>query len=217
MRELGQTPWTLVLQAARGSVTSRDEFSRRYRPLITGLLAARWRLSSAHEDVVEATQQVFLVLFSRSGPLEKLDRGRGRRFRSYLYGVVWRVAATIERGKRPTEPLDPEGVDDFVESTNEVLDRVWAKHVVREALDLTARRAGGDAQVLRLRYERNLRPSEIAEATSRAVRDVYRALRRSRREFRAALVEVVSCYDEHAGHDEVLEQCRELLSLLSRS
>ena len=219
MSDITPTPWTLILEAAAGDASRRGEFSDRYRPLISRILAARWKLAPQHHDVADATQEVFLNLLVPGGALETVDRDYGGSFRAYLFGVVRRVAARIERERRMASEVDADLIDDASPSFDEVLDQAWALHVVSEALKVVERRAQRtDAplrlRVLELRYKESTPPREIAERLGLEPKRVYLLLKRARIEFRTALIEVVASYNPKSTEDEVLDQCTELINLL---
>jgi RNA polymerase sigma-70 factor (ECF subfamily) len=48
------TCWTLIRAAAGGSAREREEFARRYVPVLRAYLAARWRGSPLLQDLDDA-------------------------------------------------------------------------------------------------------------------------------------------------------------------
>ncbi len=70
------TCWTVIEGAAAGRVTDREEFARRYGPVVRACLAARWRPADAH-TLDDAVQEVFVECFKRGGVLDRAGRDRG--------------------------------------------------------------------------------------------------------------------------------------------
>jgi RNA polymerase sigma factor (sigma-70 family) len=131
------TCWTVIEAAAAGSTDDREEFVRRYGPVIRAYLAARWQSSPRLQDVEDAAQEVFLACFRPRGVLDRVDRGRG--FRPFFYGVVRNIALRLERehGRRREgqAPGDRtlEDLPDDAESLSRVFDRAWAKALLQQA------------------------------------------------------------------------------------
>src|SRR5947209_17413620 len=94
------TCWTLIRAASAGAVRERDEFARRYRPILRAYLAARWRGSPLLQDLDDAVQDVFVECLRPGGALERLDPSRDGGFRAFLYGVACNVALRRE-SRRP--------------------------------------------------------------------------------------------------------------------
>jgi RNA polymerase sigma factor (sigma-70 family) len=211
------TSWSVILRAAAGEATDRETFSRRYGPVIRAYLAARWRRAQDHDVVADATSEVFIECFKRDGALSRVDRNRPGGFRAFLYGVVRNVALMAERrlartrdhaGDGKTE-LDELAADDA--TLSQVFDRAFAETIVQEARVLMGARAQRSEaarrrfEVMALRFERGLPPREIATTTALPVERVYEMLKEARRDFRAALLEVLASY--HPGSTEAeLEQ-----------
>jgi DNA-directed RNA polymerase specialized sigma24 family protein len=128
MTRFDSTSWSLVLGAAAAIPKDQEEFGRRYGPLVRSYFAARWRLSTQHERIADASQEVFLRLFSPCGPLTRVDQQRPSGFRPFLRGVLQNVAAELERRARRdrTAPLDHETIpiDHSEQSPADAFDRV---------------------------------------------------------------------------------------------
>lgn len=218
------TCWTLIRAAAGGSARDRDEFARRYAPVLRAYLGARWRGSPLLQDLDDAVQDVFVECFRPAGALDRLDPSRGSGFRAFLYGVARNVALRRE-SRRPREhppaagaPL--EAVPDDHTSLSRVFDRAWAKAILREAARLQEdrARAAGEAalrrvELMRLRFHQDLPIRDIARRWGADAAVVHHEYAKAREEFRAALREVVAF---HHGDNpaEVEDECRKLLALL---
>ena len=225
MPRYDSTCWTLVRGAAAGSPEDKEEFAVRYAPVLRAYLAARWRVSREHEAVADATQEVFLQCFKEGSALERVDPDRPGGFRAFLYGVARNVARDLEsRGARSAEGQASSHVFADVESSeatlSQVFDRAWARMLMREARRLLSERLGRDEDgVLRLhamelRYHEGLKSGEIAERMGLEPDAVYQMLHRVRKEFRAALMEVVSYGHPTDTKEELEQRCLELLSTL---
>ena len=55
-----ETCWTLIHSAASGESAAREDFGRRYLPVVRDYLSSRWRGRPLAGDVDDATQEVFL-------------------------------------------------------------------------------------------------------------------------------------------------------------
>ena len=220
------TSWTLILNAAAENSEDRDGFCRRYAPVIHAYLAARWRLPNDHAAVADAAQDVFVQCFKDGGVLDKVDPNRLGGFRAYLFGVVKNVALMAERslarrrerGEDSVLSLDQIECDEA--TLSQAYDRSWALLVTREAGQLMIRRVAErkdgavHARVLELKYDEGLPPREIVARLGLDVELVYRIVRLSRREFRAALVEVMGGYHPGESEEELERRCIDLLGLL---
>lgn len=220
------TSWTLVLGAAAAQTPEQSAFCERYAPVIRAYLAARWRLPHDHEDVADATQEVFLQCFRKGGVLQRVDRRHPGGFRPYLYGTIRNVALMTERkrsrcreeNERSSFELDR--VLDSGSSPSSTYDRAWALMIVRQAGDLMVRRAGQEkdgprrAEALKLKCVEGIPAREIAERLELDVGDVYRMLRCFRAEFRDALLEVMASYHPNDSTEELRARCAELLELV---
>src|SRR5262245_53103142 len=100
------TCWTVIHAAAAGSARDREEFARRYGPVVRTYLASRWRSSPCLQQLDDAVQEVFVECFRPDGVLARAERDRG--FRPFLYGVARNVARRIETERvrhRERQPL----------------------------------------------------------------------------------------------------------------
>jgi RNA polymerase sigma factor (sigma-70 family) len=214
------TCWTVIRAAAAGSPSDREELARRYLGVVRAYLGARWRGSNLRPDLDDAVQEVFVECFRQGGVLEAVGAGRVLQFRAFLYGVIRNVARRFEsRPVRPAEPL-PE-IDANEESQSRLFERTWARAIMAEAARLQSQRAaelGGEAQrrveLLRLRFEDNLPIRTIAERWGVNPVGLHHAYALARKEFRAALLEIVAFH--HPGSPaEVEKEAADLLGSLS--
>jgi RNA polymerase sigma-70 factor (ECF subfamily) len=214
------TCWTVIRAAAAGSPADREELAHRYLAVVRAYLAARWRGSALRADLDDAAQEVFVECFRAGGALEAAGAGRVPNFRAFLYGVVRNVARRFEgRPARAAGPL-PEIVADE-EGLSRSFERSWARAVMAEAARLQRRRAeerGPEAvrrvELLRLRFEEGLPVRAIAERWGAPAAGLHHAYALARREFRAALLEVVAFHLPGSPAD-VEQEAAGLLNALS--
>jgi DNA-directed RNA polymerase specialized sigma24 family protein len=205
------TCWTVIRAAAAGSPADREELARRYLGVVRAYLGARWRGSLLLHERGDAVQEVFLECFRRGGALEAVGAGRVPAFRAFLYGVIRNVARRFEsRPVRPAAPL-PEEIDANEESQSRLFERTWARSIMAEAAGLQRRRAderGPEAvrrvELLRLRFEEGLPVRSIAGRWGVDAAGLHHAYALARKEFKAALIEVVAFH--HPGTPAELEQ-----------
>jgi RNA polymerase sigma-70 factor (ECF subfamily) len=205
--------------AALGSAPDREEFARRYLPVVRSYLAARWRGSPFLAELDDAVQEVFVECFRTSGALAHADPGR--EFRPFLYGVVRNVARRLEaRPPRPGAAVDLDRLPADEDSQARAFDRAWARALLREAAALQERHArarGPEAvrrvELLRLRFHEGLPIREIAARWGVDAAGLHHEYARARQEFRTALAEVVG-FHQPGQPGEVERRCAELLALL---
>src|SRR5262245_9274739 len=211
------TCWTVIRAAAAGSPTDREALARRYVSVVRAYLAARWRGAALLPERDDAVQEVFVECFRRGGALEAAGAGRVPSFRAFLYGVVRNVARRFEaRPAPPAGPL-PEEIDADEASQSRLFDRTWAEAIMAEAARVQRERAaerGPEAvrrvELLELRFEQGLPIRDIARRWGVEPAAVHHAYALARKEFRAALLEVVAFHSP--GGPEALE--REAAGLL---
>ena len=222
------TSWTLIAAAAEGAIGERNEFIRRYMPVIHAYLNARWRSSRyLRSRIDDASQDVFLECFQPDGPLTKVDRNR--RFRTYLYGIVRNIALRIEQPRRQADVQAASAsrfakIESREADLERVFDRAWALQVLKETAELQmarARLAGNEAErrveLLRLRIEENLPVRVIAQQWDDDAGRLHRELSKAKVEFRNLLREIVSGRHPLASAAEVDDECREIVSVVSAS
>ena len=197
------TCWTVIRGAAQGRPKDREEFARRYEPVVRAYLGARWRESGLKGEIDDAAQEVFLDCFKDGGALERADEGRPGGFRAFLYGVVRNVAARAERERgRGGLPLDAD-LPSRDRTLSDAFDRAWAETLMRQAarlMDARALAAGAEAQrrveLLRLRFGEEMPIRDVARHWNADAAKVHHEYATAREEFRAALCDVVA---EHQG------------------
>lgn len=225
MEDCGNTRWSVIRRAAQGSASDREEFVRRYSPVIRACLGARWRHSPLLSEIDDATQNVFLECFQRDGPLTRADSKLPGGFGAFLYGVVRNIARRLEkargrsRERQPGSRLDFGQVPSREESASHAFDRAWARSLLRQAAEVQAERAeaaGDDArrrvELLRLRFFDEKPIREIAALWHEDVGRVHYEYLRARNEFKGALQEVVR---EHDPAVSVEKECQRILRHLS--
>jgi RNA polymerase sigma-70 factor (ECF subfamily) len=210
MNQPPSTCWTIIHAAAAGSPADRDELARRYLGVVRAYLAARWRGSALRQDLDDAVQEVFVECFRPHGALEAPGAGRVSSFRAFLYGIARNVARRFEsRPARGGGPL-PE-VEASEERQSRLFERVWAQAIMAEAAQLQRRRAEQTSpeaarrvELLRLRFEEGLAIRTIAQRWGVEAAALHHAYATARREFKAALLEVVAFH--HPGTAAEVEQ-----------
>jgi RNA polymerase sigma factor (sigma-70 family) len=220
------TCWTLVRSAASGDEASRATYCRLYGPVIRAYLAARWRLPVDHEEVSDGAQEVFLQCFKPGGALLRADSDREGGFRAFLYGITRNVAGTIEaaRARRRRdhgaagEALEEVPSDET--TVSRVFDRAFAQALTREARALLAARATPNSpaaarlRALELMYESGMPSRDIAKETGVDVAAIYPLLTRARKEFKAALLEVLAGYHPDDTKEQLERRCIDVFSAL---
>lgn len=209
------TCWTVIRGAAAGREDAREEFARRYLPIVRSYLGARWRGSPLIHELEDAVQEVFVACFT--SVLDRADSARPGGFRAYFYGMVRNVAREHERrrarGKerQPTSSFELPADDEDGLST--LFDRAWAMSLLEQAVELHRKRAKGKrVELLRLRFEEGLPIREIAKRWDVEPAWLHKEYARARDEYRAALAEVVAFH--HPGTPgEVDRECARLLAL----
>jgi RNA polymerase sigma-70 factor (ECF subfamily) len=214
------TCWTVIRAAAAGSPADRDELARRYLGVVRAYLAARWRGSVLRDEFEDATQEVFVACFRQGGVVEAAGAGRVPSFRAFLYGVIRNVARRFEgRPVRAAGPLPTSAADGPGQSR--LFERTWAQAIMAEAARLQRERAaerGPEAvrrvELLRLRFEEDLPVRAIAELWGIEAARLHHAYALARKEFRAALLEVVA-FHQPGSPAEVEREAASLLQALS--
>ncbi len=224
----GQTTcWTVIRGAAAGDDAQRQLFARRYEDVVRAYLVARWRRSPLLQDVDDAIQEVFVEAFREGGVLSKADPEYPGGFRAFFYGVVRNVAMRLEsrqgrrRDRQPATEFFQESPDARDDGLSRVFDRAWARSIMLEAAQRQRERAEferGSAltrvELLRLRFHEGLPIREIARLWQDDPARLHREYARARKEFRAALAEVVAGHQPGSNEAAIDRHCASLLSLL---
>jgi RNA polymerase sigma factor (sigma-70 family) len=220
------TCWTVIQAAAGGSPGDRDEFARRYSPVVRAYLAARWRSSSCLHELDDTIQEVFVECFKQNGVLDRAEHSRPGGFRAFLLGAVRNVARRAEkhraqgRDQQPPSDLYLEHVESQEASLSDAFDRAWAKTLLREAARIQETRAKSDGaaacrrvEILCLRFHDGLPIREIAARLQADAAVLHHEYAKARQEFKSALADVVAFH--HPGAPETIEQeCANLLAIL---
>jgi RNA polymerase sigma-70 factor (ECF subfamily) len=218
------TCWTVVRAAVAGDTAARDQFARRYLPVVRAYLATRWRGTPMLDRVDDAVQESFVACLQPGGALDRLDPTRPGGFRPFLYGVVRHVALHFEAGRARERPradvpdLDRLPADD--PNLSRLFDRAWAQALMREAAELQAQRAGGEGparrrvELLKLRFHDGLPIRDIARLWCADSAKLHREYAKAREEFREALRAVVA-FHRPGTAEEVDRACAELVAALS--
>jgi len=221
------TCWTVIRGAVQGDPRNRDDFARRYEPVVRAYLGARWKSSNRLQEIDDAVQEVFVECFRRGGALDRVEPDRQGGFRAFLYGVVRIVALRAESARaRGREQAAPNGFDLGQVAADETrlslaFDRAWARVLLAEAAKRQAEdaeRAGGAARsridLLRLRFHDGLPIREIARRRGCDPDTVHREYARARKEFQVALAAVVA-FHQPGTPAEVERACAGILALLA--
>ena len=216
------TCWTVIRDAAEGDPSQRDRFAHIYEPIIRDLLAVRWRSGPLTAEIDDAVQEVFVECFRSGGALDRAEPSYAGGFRQFLHGVIRNVARRAEARyvrRRPAD-LDPDALPADDESLSLAFDRAWARAILGEAARLQAIRATGAGsaalrrvELLRLRFQSELPPREIARLWNVDASEVYREYDIARDEFRDCLRTVVA-FHHPVSPAEIDIACMELISLL---
>jgi RNA polymerase sigma-70 factor (ECF subfamily) len=220
----GSTSWGILEAAAAGDHEARACFVARYQPLIRSYFAARWRHSPLLHDLDDAVQDVFVECLRSGGALDRAQPELPGGFRAFLYGLVRNIARRFEARRATKDPLDavdPDQIAADEDTLSRVFDRAWAQTVMREAAERQASlaaMAGPDAQrrleLLRLRFQEELPIREIARRWHIEPAVLHREYAKARKEFRAAIRDVLAT--RHALEGLAIDrECAELLALLA--
>jgi RNA polymerase sigma-70 factor (ECF subfamily) len=216
----------VIRDAAGGDSEARRLFAERYEHIVRSYLLSRWRGSPMLGEADDVIQEVFVESFRDGGVLARVDDDTPGGFRAYFYGVVRNVARRAEtrhgrrRDQQPRTGFFNESPDDAEQRLSRVFDREWATTMMREAASrqrANAESKGPEAvrrlDLLRLRFYEGRPIREIARLWEADAGDVHREYARARKEFRAALGEVVA-YHLPGSPEAVDRECVRLLEML---
>jgi RNA polymerase sigma factor (sigma-70 family) len=214
----------MIHGAAAGDLSRRAEFAQEYLPLIRRYLGDRWRGSRLVNELEDASQEVFLECLREGGVLESANSNHSGGFRAFLFGTIRNIARRHESARAAptrveTETFMPVQVDADEEQLGKMLDREWARCLMRQAAEHHQRTAlvRGAAsrqgvELLRLRFEEDLPIREIAARWGEDPAVVHRRYRQARDEFRRSLRKVVMFH--HPDSTDLEQECARLLALL---
>jgi RNA polymerase sigma factor (sigma-70 family) len=226
MSNSNTTCWTMIEAAAEGSQPDRALFAKNYLPVVRAYLTARWRSGALRAMSDDAVQDVFVECFRSGGPLARADRDRDGGFRPFLFGVVRNIARRFEERQEKRLRKQQSGIDLQVVASDEsnhsqVFDRAWAKSMMRQAAERQAEFAEQTSQVavrrvelLRLRFNEGMPIREIAKQWDVDASQLHHEYATARREFKNALLEVVS-FHQPGSQAEIEQECSQLLKLLA--
>ena len=194
--------------------------------MVRSYLAARWRDTAHVRAIDDAVQDVFVDCFKEGGALGRAQQDRPSGFRSFLHGVVRNVARRVQerdlldRERQPPADLEPEELGAYEAHLSRVFDRSWAESRVRQAVAHQRERGrstGGAArrrvELLDLRFYQGLKIRDIARRWNADPAELHHEYARARRDFRAALFEVVAFHLPHS-REAVERECVRLLAIL---
>lgn len=202
--------------AAEGRTTAAARFVQAYEPVVRRYLEARWRGTPLAAQVDDAVQEVFLECFKEEGLLAKADPHTIRSFRAFFLGLVRNVSRRFEERRRRRRE---EGWNTLLARDREaaearlsrLFDREWARALLRQAvarLMEAARRRGAPArrrvELLRLHFYADRPIREIARAWDMDPAVLHRQYARARREFAAALRQVLREHNLEGPEEELL-------------
>ncbi|MHC4550752.1 MAG: RNA polymerase sigma factor [Planctomycetota bacterium] len=226
MSHADSTHWSVIRGAAHGEEADRREFIRRYEDVARAYLGARWCYSVLAQEIDDATQEVFLRCFKPDGIVARVDPERPGGFRAYFFGAVRNVALEYERqrARRKVEhTFDHTTMDRIVadeEGPSTAFDHAWARAILKEAVAHQAQRAlevGAAArrrvELLHLRFDEGLPIREIARLWGDDPSRLHYEYAKARKEFKAALLEVVS-FHHPGGPAELERECARLLQIV---
>ncbi|MHC4077217.1 MAG: sigma-70 family RNA polymerase sigma factor [Planctomycetota bacterium] len=220
------TCWDVIVKAAGGDDVQREEFVRRYTPIVVEYLGARWQGTPLMAEVGDAAHEVFVECFRQSGVLERADPSRPGGFRAFFFGVIRNVSRRVEDARGRNRELqqstgyDPDEREIALEtSASRVLDRAWARTILNQAGARYREAAGAEGEealrrveLLRLRFEEGLPIREIASRWNMDPELLHQQYRRARREFRRHLEAELDFHG--ASEADKDRQWQEFISLL---
>ncbi|MBL8899298.1 MAG: sigma-70 family RNA polymerase sigma factor [Planctomycetes bacterium] len=218
------TRWSIVHGAAAGDAEAARVFAETYLGIVRAYLLKRWRGRAEIVGVDDALQEVFLDFFRAGGALGRVDPQRPGGFRTFLFGVVHKVAlrheerAARERARAAATPAAEQASPER-DQASRIFDRTWALELLQRAHTRLENAADGDAdaqrrlEILRLRFREDLPIREIAALVGLEAVRAHREYARAREEFKAALRAEVARTVATRGEDPERE-CRFLLELL---
>jgi len=221
-----ETCWTIVGRAAKGETEAYSVFVHSYLGCVRAFLSKRWRGTPQLHYVDDAVQEVFLDLLRADGALSRFDPERGLRFRSFLFGVVHKVAlrheerAGRDRRRRAGDAPEPDEIPNSDPTMSRLFDREWAMCLIqraRERLERQADQAGEAARrrvdLLRLRFVDGMPIREIAGLWDVDAARLHKVYAKAREEFKVALRAEVTFHNPGTAA-EIDRECQHLLELL---
>lgn len=226
MTDPAPTCWTVIRAAADGASAEREAFARRYSEPLRAYFAARWRGGPRAQEVEDALQELFVECLRAGGALQKA-RPEGGSFQAFLYGVARNVARRFEERARAergaaTRSVELDALPLDEPTLSRLFDRSFAQALLREAAALQAKRAaeaGPPAvrrvELLRRRFGDDQAIRDVAREWGVDAAELHHEYAAARRDFLAALKEVVAFHDPAATPGEVVRRCEELARLIA--
>lgn len=221
------TCWTEIHAAAEGNPSARENFARRYTPIMRAYFGHRWRRSPLIAELEDAVQEAFVECFRQGGVLASVNPQR--EFRPYFFGTLRKLAlrAETKRGRRRevqgSPDLDLDRIDGDEESLSQVFDKSWAATLIHEARDRMTQRANTldeaarlRVEILRLRFVEDMQTRHIAQQWNQSSEVIQREYRKAREEFLNCLIEVMSFY-QSGTREELKRECQRLLEIIRGS
>ena len=147
----------MAASLARGEESTLREIEREYRPMLLGYLTQMLRDRAAAEDV---TQQVMLEVWQRRASFDP-----GRSAMSSWVMMIARSRAIDHTRRQQPEPHEPSVTASLVDRAApsvDPADELAEQWRIAHLLTLLPR---DEAEILRMRFHRELSQSEIAQAT----------------------------------------------------
>ncbi len=201
--------WTVLLEARRDPEKVKDVVVRRYHRPIYDFMS---REGIRHEDAEDLAQEVFVRVCSE-GFLRRVDPRKGR-FRALLLTVSRHVLASFRRkelsagrDRRREVALEDFDLPSEVEPDAE-FDRLWAKHLVAQALEGLKGEPGAAALKLQMQ---GLSYQEIARSLSKSEGEVTNYIHRGKKRLRQEIERLIA---EYANRDETSGEVESILQYL---
>ena len=227
MSDFDSTAWAVIEAAAGGDDQAREAFAEQYAPGIRTLLGKRWSNAAHREHIDDAVQDVLVECFKHGGIIEKAEQRETNNFRVFLKTVIRHVAGRYEQRRKRTRERHRSRAFDEAEhaaqqtAASRVLDREWAREVLRAAAAEQAHRAKDISaaarlrvDILRLRFEEGKPIREIAAELELEPPYVHHQFAKAKHDFHRALLRVLRSRRPDALDTELEEECRRLIGLL---
>ncbi|GAB4188555.1 MAG: hypothetical protein Tsb002_14930 [Wenzhouxiangellaceae bacterium] len=173
----------LINAVCSGSAAASDDFILRYRPLVAGLAASRFKYTP--EQIDDLFQQIILLLWDDNYRLLRAWRGRGR-FSTYLSAIVLHHCLKRQRQQRRQVDCNQNEFDRLTESDQPLPDEQAAAQAEQQRLQQALRQLKPrDRLMIYWRYYHDATPAQIGRilglsggAARKALFDALRRLRR---------------------------------------
>ena len=201
--------WTVLLEARRDPERVKDLVVRRYQTPVYEYLR---RQGLRHEDAEDLAQEVFVRVCSEEF-LRRVDPRKGR-FRALLLTVSRHVLASFRRkelsagrDRRREVALEDFDFPTEVEPDAE-FDRLWARHLVSQALERFKGEPAAAALVLQMQGQSY---QEIARSLSKTSTEVTNYIHRGKKRLRQEIERLIG---EYANREEAPGEVESILQHL---